>query len=236
MASARDQTSQTSTKPSEGGKWLAVCIALLLFSYPFWKVPLEKGLGVRLPDLPKQQARDIHGRPLRDFAKEAAQRQKALKDRAEAEQKRTSQKSSAPSETDEAKEPLGKLKDVGGGALQSTAGLLYKRGSAEGHRTKHLERHCEDQPDRPGSHGVFDGGAEAMYGVLDEAYTLIKAKSPQAKLREEGAQAVYEVDLGRRIGFVGGQSGERRNHPPAQRVRMVIEDGNEVITAFPIAP
>ena len=75
-----------------------------------------------------------------------------------------------------------------------------------------------------------------MYGVLDEAYTLIKAKSPQAKLREEGAQAVYEVDLGRRIGFVGGQSGERRNHPPARRVRMVIEDGNEVITAFPIAP
>jgi hypothetical protein len=40
------------------------------------------------------------------------------------------------------------------------------------------------------------------------------------------------VDLGRRIGYIGGQTGKRKNYPAASHLRLVLE-GQNVITAFP---
>jgi hypothetical protein len=127
---------------------------------------------------------------------------------------------------------LGQLTDLGDRVLRSTAGLLYTPGSQEGHRLRHVLRHDEDQPSRPGLHGVFDGDAEELLVVLDEAYLLVKAGGPQVKSRREGQRMVHEVDLRRRIGFVGGQQGRRQGNPPATHVRLVLED-DRVITAFP---
>jgi hypothetical protein len=127
---------------------------------------------------------------------------------------------------------LGQLTDQGNGVLRSTAGLLYTPGSQEGHRLKHVLRHDNDQPSRPGPHGVFDGDADDLLAVIDEAYLLVKAGSPQIESRQEGQRMVHEVNLGRRIGFVGGQQGRRQGHPPATRVRLVLEE-DRVITAFP---
>jgi hypothetical protein len=127
---------------------------------------------------------------------------------------------------------LGVLTDIGGGVLESTAGLLYKRGSEEGHRTKHVMKHSKDEPTRD-VHGVFEGDESTIFAVIDEAYLLIKQGSSQAKQIESGDRQVYEINLKRRIGFVGGRNGKRQNNPSANYVRLVLED-NEVITAFPV--
>ena len=52
--------------------------------------------------------------------------------------------------------------------------------------------------------------------------------------RDRG-RTIFEVDLGRRIGFVGGQTGKRKIRPPARHVRLVLDE-NRVITAFPFVP
>jgi hypothetical protein len=135
--------------------------------------------------------------------------------------------------TAEPEEPeLGQLSDLGNGVLRSTAGLLYTPGSQEGHRLKHILRHAADQPTRPGLHGVFDGDADDALAVIDEAYLLVKAGSPQVQSRQQGVRTVHEVDLRRRIGFVGGQEGRRQGNPPATQVRLVLEE-DRLITAFP---
>jgi hypothetical protein len=128
--------------------------------------------------------------------------------------------------------PLGQLRDAGGGVQVSTAGLRYTPGGQEGHRVQHVLRHDNDQPDRPGRHGVFDGDAETMFAVIDEAYLLTQQGGRQVRSRREGARLVHEVDLRRRIGFVGGQVGAAEGHPPATHVRLILED-DRVISAFP---
>lgn len=126
----------------------------------------------------------------------------------------------------------GLLLPQGNQRFRSPAGLLYTAGSAEGHRLKHLQRHTVDDPDRPGPHGVFDGGMEGALATIDRAYQKAKT-GVQTTTREERGRTIYTVDLGSRVGYVGGQEGQRRRKPMARRVRLVLED-NRVITAFPL--
>ena len=126
----------------------------------------------------------------------------------------------------------GILQEVSRDRYVSPQGLLYTPGSAEGHRLKHLQRHTKDQPNRPGKHGVFDGGMEKALSTIDRAYERAKKKQRTTVTQEEG-RTIYTVDMGGRIGFIGGQDGKRKRNPMARRVRMVL-DGNRVITAFPM--
>lgn len=126
----------------------------------------------------------------------------------------------------------GMLADQGNERYLSPAGLLYTRGSQEGHRLKHLERHIEDDPSRPGSHGVFDGGMEGALAAIDLAYTRAKS-GVKTTVEEEDGRTIYTVDLGKRIGYIGGSEGRRRKNPMARRLRLVI-DQNRVITAYPM--
>lgn len=48
-------------------------------------------------------------------------------------------------------------------------------------------------------------------------------------------RSIYAVDMGRRIGFVGGQAGAAAGNPTASHVQLVLQ-GNDVITAFPVIP
>lgn len=148
-------------------------------------------------------------------------------------------------EVDESKAPshrtgafptlAGFLRPVGNDIFESPAGLRYARGSAQGHRLKHVLAHARDNPERSGQHGVFDPGDDlTVFQLVDEAYEQACAGT-QTKTKREGKRTVYTVDLGRRIGYVGGQSGKRRNHPPARHVRLVLQ-GQNVITAFPLIP
>lgn len=126
------------------------------------------------------------------------------------------------------------LREAGNRVLVSPAGLRYGPGSREGHRLTHVLRHAKDDPSRP-IHGVFDGERDQILTVIDEAYRLGRQRGRQVKVETSGQRKIYTVDLRRRIGFIGGQSGKRNNHPAAKGLRLVLEDKN-VITAFPVKP
>ena len=126
----------------------------------------------------------------------------------------------------------GMLREVSRDRFISPAGLQYTPGSAEGHRLEHLRRHTKDDPGRPGSHGVFDGDMEGALKTIDRAYVRAKKGQRTTKKVDDG-RTIYTVDMGGRIGFVGGRDGGRKRNPMARRVRMVLE-GTRVITAYPM--
>ncbi len=131
-------------------------------------------------------------------------------------------------------QPTGiKLKKVGENHWESPAGLVYRGKDPAGlTRVEHVARHARDIPDRDGPHGVFDGGEEVAFAVIDEAWKIVKQK----KLRgnREGDRSAYTVRMDRRVGYLGGKLGAARGHPPLDRVFIVVEAGtSNVITAFP---
>jgi hypothetical protein len=129
---------------------------------------------------------------------------------------------------------LGQLTDLGRGRMRSTAGLIYVQERSE-HRVDHVLRHGKDDPSRP-VHGVFNGDREVILAVIDEAWQFAQqGKPPKVQVEEEGNRSVYIIDLGRKIGFMGGQAGKRRNFPPCKHLQLVVE-GDEVITAYPTIP
>jgi len=114
----------------------------------------------------------------------------------------------------------------------SPAGLRYTRGSEEGHRLKHLAKHLEDQPNRPGKHGVFEGDLLQVLRWLDDAFERAKRGAKGTSQSAEDRRTIYEVNFDQAIGYIGGRDGKRSGNPSAKRVRLVVE-GNRVITAFP---
>ncbi len=122
---------------------------------------------------------------------------------------------------------LGVLKPAGRDRFESTAGLIYSQ-----YRIDHVMEHSRDNPDKP-SHGVFEGTQEEIFAVIDEAYQLAQKRGPpQVVIEDQGDRTTYTVNLNRKIGHGGGQSGARRRHPPLKMVKIVLE-ADEVITAYP---
>jgi hypothetical protein len=126
----------------------------------------------------------------------------------------------------------GYLRDTGRQRYVSPAGLQYVPGSAEGHRLEHLKRHLADIPDRPGKHGVFDGDLTQALRWIDDAYQRGQDKARGVRQTQDGNRTIYEVPFAQPIGYVGGRDGRRDGHPPARRLRLVVES-NRFITAFP---
>jgi hypothetical protein len=129
---------------------------------------------------------------------------------------------SKPSAKSDPNLKYGYLKDIGKEVYVSPAGLRYTRGSEEGHRLKHLERHLKDDPDRPGKHGVFDGDMEQVLRWIDDAFARGKRGAKGVRVRDEDGRKVY----------IGGRDGRRDKHPEARKLRLVLDD-DRVITAFP---
>ena len=128
---------------------------------------------------------------------------------------------------------LGELKQVSRTVYESTAGLRYTSGSQDGHRLTHLMKHAGDDPDRP-VHGVFDGTKRGILVLLDEAWTIAQKRGPpQVQKDIERDRTIYTIDMKKRIGYVGGQRGDRDNHPACRKIRLVVE-GRDVITAYPV--
>ena len=127
-----------------------------------------------------------------------------------------------------------KLNEVGRDRYESPAGLLYTMGPRGEHRIEHVMRHATDQPNRP-AHGVFmgNGDQDAVLKIIDDAYELVKSKSPQAQYESSKGNDKYDVDMQRKVGFEGGKKGQRSNNRALNKVRMIL-DGNRVITAFPV--
>jgi hypothetical protein len=125
------------------------------------------------------------------------------------------------------------LKQAGRDDWVSPAGLHYRGRDPDGQtRVAHVLRHAHDIPNRDGSHGVFDGGEDAVFAVIDEAWQLIQRKRLPPQV--ESGRRVYLVPMGRRIGSLGGRTGAARGHPPLERLFLVLEaDTPNVVTAFP---
>jgi hypothetical protein len=125
------------------------------------------------------------------------------------------------------------LKLIGREAWISPAGLRYQGRDPEGlNRVEHIERHTRDIPNREGPHGVFDGGKEVAFAVIDEAWEL--AEKNKLRADAEGDRSSYLVRLRRRVGYLGGQTGKERGNPPLDRVFIVFEtDTKNIVTAFP---
>ncbi len=127
------------------------------------------------------------------------------------------------------------LTEVRNGVFESPAGLVYKRGSAQGHRIDHVLEHARDDPSKP-VHGVFEASRDEIFALIDEAWETAQTRGPpQVQKENEGDRTVYTVNLKRRIGYLGGITGNRKKHPPLTGIRIVVE-GRDVITAFPVAP
>ena len=125
------------------------------------------------------------------------------------------------------------LKKIGTDAWLSPAGLRYEGRDPDGRtRVEHVLRHARDIPNRDGPHGVFDGGPDRVFEVIDEAWR--RAQRDRIRPEVERDRSVYTIPMGRRIGFLGGQTGARNGHPPLSKVFLVIETRTKsVITAFP---
>lgn len=137
-----------------------------------------------------------------------------------------------PQSRDEKHLLYGLLKEIGRDDYISPSGLRFTRGSDEGHRLKHLERHLEDQPDRPGKHGIFYGDMPQVIRWLDEAYDRASSGAKGTTRRDEDGRTVFEVNFSKPIGYIGGREGARQKNPDTKRLRLVV-DGNRMITAFP---
>jgi hypothetical protein len=140
--------------------------------------------------------------------------------------------SNSANRTSETNLRYGVLKDLGGENYLSPAGLRYTRGSAEGHRLKHIERHLEDQPSRPSPHGVFYGDMSQVLRWIDDAFERAEKGAKGTKKKKDRGRVVMEASFGKPIGYVGGAVGKRKGNPEAKSLRLVV-DGDRVITAFP---
>ncbi|KLU04059.1 hypothetical protein RISK_004028 [Rhodopirellula islandica] len=260
-AETRSGTRRPSGKKAKQTTVAGIVIAVMLGGYTLLRPSINEATGWNLPALPaKQVAKDSVAEnsnpPISDQASnpravpKPADSSKASTPRAEnqtqsqgnetapspgplaSKMTRGSPDSDAKSAAETSDLKYGLLREISTDRFLSPAGVLYTPGSAEGHRLEHLRRHTKDQPNRSGKHGVFDGDMEGALATIDNAYE--KAQANQRTTKEvDGKRTIYTVDMGKRVGFVGGRDGQRSRNPMARRVRLVLE-GNRLITAFPL--
>ncbi len=127
---------------------------------------------------------------------------------------------------------LGQLSEIRKNVFESTAGLRYVAGSADNHRLRHVMQHAKDDTTKP-IHGVFEGNRDQILAVIDEAYLKARKGGRDVHREEQNDRLVYTVNLGRKIGYMGGSEGKRTNNPACRYLRIVLEDGNVVISAYP---
>ncbi|HEX4942411.1 MAG TPA: hypothetical protein VFW51_07735 [Actinomycetota bacterium] len=136
-------------------------------------------------------------------------------------------------DADGCEEPAGPLEQVGVDSYVSEGGLAYPpdQGRFES-RADHVLAHTQDDLSRP-LHGIFDVGSDhcRVFDLLDE----VRARIDEGEGRRCG-DGCYDVDLDRSIGMVGGTQGAADDHPHTTWVRIVVENGDDVITAYPILP
>lgn len=143
-------------------------------------------------------------------------------------------KTGSSSKSESREKPLGDLVLIKGtrDEFRSTAGLMYVPGSADGHRLKHVLKHASDNPSKP-VHGVFDGDRPTILAWIDRTYLMGKKGGKGVRVEEQRGRTVYTANLNERIGYVGGQKGKRNGNKECRYLRLVVQNGNEVVTAYP---
>jgi hypothetical protein len=142
------------------------------------------------------------------------------------------ERSQKKSETTTTQQKPGQLRDVGKDIFESSAGLRYLPGSADGHRLKHVMKHAADDPKKK-IHGVFEGDRDTILAVIDEAWIQAKKNGPDVRRQAQNDRTVVTANLKRRIGYVGGSDGVAKKNPECRFLRLVLERQNNVVTAYP---
>ncbi|MFT4639681.1 MAG: hypothetical protein ACI8T1_003006 [Verrucomicrobiales bacterium] len=127
-----------------------------------------------------------------------------------------------------------KLKKLGNNTWESPIGLRYVGLDPQRKtRVEHIMRHAQDQPRRAGKHSVFVSNKEdEVFALIDQAWE--RAQQKKLRPKNEGGRSIYDVAMGRRVGYLGGQVGSRRNNPTLSKIRIVFETGTtNIVTAFP---
>jgi RHS repeat-associated protein len=129
---------------------------------------------------------------------------------------------------------LGQLRSVGQNIWESTAGLRYGPDPTLGNRVQHVLKHTVDDIGRA-KHGVFTTGRSETLSLIDEAWQSVQQNSSKLiNIIPQGNRTVYEIDMGRQIGYLGGREGAALGNPATNVLRLVVQGSNEVITAFPV--
>ncbi len=238
-------------------KWAIVLVALLI-GYVLLQPKLNQWLGWNLPSVAslvgdEKPTTKKESKPTKevDSTEKATEKttEKISNKKSEASQTSTTQSTATKTEgkstktTNRTNEPgpedsaedkvHGILQDLGRNRFESPEGLIYGPGSEEGHRLKHIERHLEDQPSRPGPHGVFDGEMKEFLIAIDRAFAMANKGTKGSSKKEDEGAVVYEATFEKPIGFLGGTDGKRRKNPALKKMRVVVR-GKSVITAFPV--
>lgn len=225
-------------------KW-AIAIVIALIAYVLLQPRLNQWFGWNLPSLASMVGDQKHPSKKKPAEKESDSATERRSSKTAADHRVPSAENSnedtedVNSQTRSAEQNTslvqshGFLKELGRGRFESPAGLIYGRGSEEGHRLLHIARHLEDQPDRPGSHGVFEGSMREFLEAIDDGYLRARRKAKGTKSRGEDSETVYEAPFEKTIGYLGGEDGKRKRNPPLKRLRIVVRE-KTLITAFPI--
>jgi hypothetical protein len=130
----------------------------------------------------------------------------------------------------------GKLHSLGNGVWESiSSGLRYGPDPRFPNRVQHVLNHASDIPTRAGMHGVFDTGRDALT-TIDQAWEGMQQGYLDFTSRTVGNRTTYIIDTGGRIGYVGGQGGAVLGNPAAQHLLLVVDNGKDVVTAYPYIP
>ncbi|MFF5260640.1 polymorphic toxin-type HINT domain-containing protein [Actinomadura viridis] len=103
-----------------------------------------------------------------------------------------------------------------GNRYRSPQGLVYGDGSAEGHRILHVLEHGRENLNKP-LHSVFKPD-KGVLDYVDEAWSKRHSVTPI----QQGNRQVYIIPMDRAVGTQGEKF-----------IRVVVQNGKEVITAFP---
>ena len=211
-------------------KWLVgMLVALVL--YFFLQPKLNAWFGWNLPSIAAMAGNETPAKPASPKSASTKPAQPKAASTKPSAEPTTSPATAKTEQQDDSKYRI--LKPLGRDRYESPAGLIYAPGSEEGHRLSHIARHLEDQPDRPGSHGVFDGDMAAFLVAIDDAYKRARGHAKGTKSRLEDGMTVYEAPFDQTIGYLGGTEGARKKNPKLKKLRLVLRDRN-LITAFPI--
>ncbi|MFO0013175.1 MAG: AzlD domain-containing protein [Planctomycetota bacterium] len=203
-------------------RW-AIAILVALIAYVLLQPRLNAWLGWNLPSIPALLGQETA----------ADKRAPASKPQRDARESQGQLPAPEKSKSSSGTLKYGILKSLGRDRYESPAGLVYAPGSEEGHRLQHIERHLNDDPNRPGSHGVFRGTMEEFLVAIDDTYRRARGHAKGTRTRNEEAETIYEAPFDQAIGYLGGASGREQRNPALKRMRIVVR-GKNLITAFPI--
>lgn len=80
------------------------------------------------------------------------------------------------------------------------------------------------------------GDREQILETIDEAFELTKEPSPRVKSEpdnEHPSRVAYTVDMQKKIGYEGGRHGRERGNPGLEKVTLVIDNQDHIITTYP---